>query len=118
MAPKQLTIKNNSGQALTETLFLLSITGVFLYFLLRCLLAVIFTVALDATAEDYFYCELANKADCLQRLETRLHENQLRDVKITSERRKQRIILTISATHLVSMTVSREFDYEKFRQKF
>lgn len=89
-----------------------------MYFLLRCLLTVIFTVALDAMVEDYFYCELAQKPNCLQRLETRLHENQLRAVKLTMERPKQKIVLTVSAIHLVSMTVSREFDYEKFRQKF
>ena len=118
MAPKQLTIKNNSGQALTETVFLLSLTGMFLFFLLRCLLGVIFTVALEAMVEDYFYCELANKVNCLPRLESRLRDNQLRHVAVTENKSETQIILTVTATHLTSMTVKREFNYAKFKQKF
>ena len=118
MAQKLITIKNNSGQALSETLFLLSITGIFLYFLLRCLLVVIFAVALDSMAEDYFFCELAHIPDCLPRLESRLSDNQLRDVKVNTQKTKQRITLTITATHLTSITARREFNYEKYRQTF
>lgn len=118
MAQKQLTLKNNKGQALTEALFILSMTGCFLFFLLRCLLTVVFTVALDAMIEDYFYCELARKPACLQRLETRLHDNQLRQVSVSIKTPQNKIILTVLATHLASMSVTREFNYEKFRQKF
>ncbi|MES2803679.1 MAG: hypothetical protein V4654_14400 [Bdellovibrionota bacterium] len=118
MAPKQITITNNKGQALTEAIFLLSMTGLFLYFLLRCLLTVIFTTALDSMAEDYFFCELARKPNCEQRLHDRLRTQQMRDVAVRIKKPGEKIVLTISATHLASMTITREFDYEKFRQKF
>lgn len=114
MAPKAV---NNKGQALTEALFMLGMTGVFLFFLLRCLLTVIFSVALDSMAEDYFFCELARKPGCEQRLSQRLGENQMRDVSIKIKRPGKKIVLTISATHLASMTMTREFDYEKFHQE-
>ena len=118
MALKQLTPKNNKGQALTETIFLLGMTGVFLFFLLRCLLTVIFTVGLEAMVEDYFFCELAQKPGCLQRLEMRLRNNQLQNVNIKMQKLQNTIILTVSATHLASVSVTREFNYENFRQKF
>lgn len=118
MAPKQQTLKNNKGQALTETIFMLGITGVFLFFLLRCLLTVIFTVALDSMVEDYFYCELAKKLSCLERLEMRLRNNQLREVNVKTQKSANKISLSVSATHLTSMSITREFNYEKFRQKF
>lgn len=118
MALKLQTLKNNKGQALTEAIFMLGLTGVFLFFLLRCLLTVIFTVALDSMVEDYFYCELALKPSCLDRLEMRLLNNQLHDVNVKMRKSADKIILTVSATHLTSMSVTREFDYEKFRQKF
>lgn len=118
MALKLQTLKNNKGQALTETIFMLGITGVFLFFLLRCLLTVIFTVVLDSMVEDYFYCELAQKPFCLERLERRLQSNQLSDVNIKTQKSLDKIHISISATHLTSMSVTREFNYEKFRQKF
>lgn len=118
MALKLQTLKNNKGQALTETIFMLGLTGVFLFFLLRCLLTVIFTVALDSMVEDYFYCELAQKPSCLQRLESRLQSNQLRVVNVKAQKTQTKIVLTVSAAHLTSMSVTREFNYEKFRQKF
>lgn len=108
---------NNKGQALTEALFMLSMAGLFLYFLLRSLLMVIFSVALDAMAEDYFFCELAHKPACEQRLIQRLRENQMREISIKIKRPGEKIVLTISATHLASMTITREFDYEKFHQE-
>lgn len=118
MAQKQLTIKNNKGQALTETVFMLVMSGMFLYFILRCLMTVIFTVALDSITEDYFYCELADKPGCRNQLEQRLLQNQMRDIKISTENSSQKIILSVSATHLTSVTIIREFDYAKFKQKF
>lgn len=108
---------NNKGQALLEALGLMSITGVFLYLLLRCLITVIFSVALDSMAEDYFFCELARKPSCEQRLKTRLRENQMRDAAVSIKKSGEKIVLTISAIHLASMTVTREFDYEKFHQQ-
>lgn len=117
MAQKLITVKNNKGQALTEAIFMLSMTGLFLYFLLRCLLMVIFTVALDAMAEDYFFCELAKKSACEQQLRSHLAKNQLQDIRINIRKPHNRIILTVTATHLASATITREFDYEKYRQK-
>lgn len=113
-----LKLVNNKGQALTEAIFLLSMTGLFLYFLLRCLLTVIFSVAIDSMAEDYFICELARKPACEQRLHDRLRKNQMRDVAIRVKKPGEKIVLTISATHLAAMTITREFDYEKFHQQF
>lgn len=118
MAPKLTTVKNNKGQALTEAIFMLGMTGLFLYFLLRCLLMVIFTVALDAMAEDYFFCELAKKPSCEQQLRSHLTKNQLRDININIRKPQNKIVLTVSATHLASTTITREFNYEKYRQKF
>lgn len=118
MALKPTTIKNNKGQALTETLVLLTTTGIFLLLLLRCLLVVIFTIALDAAAEDYFYCELAHKTGCRQRLEYRLQANQMRNVTVTTKKSLDKITLTVMATHFSSMMISREFDYAKFNEKF
>lgn len=117
MAPKLIIVSNNNGQALTEVIFLLSVTGLFLYFLLRCLLIVIFTVALDAMAEDYFFCELAKKPSCEQQLRSNLAQNQLHDISINIRKPHNKIILTVTATHLASTTITREFDYEKYRQK-
>ena len=115
MAQKHNTINNHKGQALIETTGILVISGVFLYLLLKSLLAVIFSVALDSMAEDYFFCELARKPSCEQLLYSRLRDNQMKDIKINTRKLNQNIILTVTATHLVSMTVTREFDYEKFR---
>jgi len=117
MAQKQITVSNNKGQALLETLGLMSITGLFLYLLLSCLIKVIFAVALDAMAEDYFFCELERKPHCEQSLKTRLQENQMQNVSVSIKKPGEKIILTISATHLASMTITREFDYEKFHQQ-
>lgn len=115
MAQKQITASNNKGQALLEAIFMLGMTGLFLFFLLHCLLTVIFSVALASMAEDYFFCELSRKTGCEQRLHDHLYKNQMRDVVIKIKKPGQKIILTISATHLTSMTITREFDYEKFR---
>lgn len=115
MAQKLIPVKNNKGQALTEAIFMLSMTGLFLFFLLRCLLTVIFTVALDSMAEDYFFCELARKPSCEQRLYSHMRNNQMRDISVRTNKSGQKIVLTVSATHLTSMTITREFDYEKFR---
>ncbi len=115
MAQKQITVSNNKGQALIEALGMMSITGLFLYLLLYCLIKVIFSVALDAIAEDYFFCELARKPSCEERLKTRLRQNQMKNVSVKIQKPGQKIILTISATHLASMTITREFDYENFR---
>lgn len=117
MAQKLIAINNNKGQAMIEATAMLVMTGAFLYLLLRSLLAVIFSVALDSMAEDYFFCELARKSNCEQRLYSRLRDNQMRDISLRTRKPGQKIILTISATHLTSMTITREFDYEKFRQK-
>jgi hypothetical protein len=118
MALNLQTIKNNKGQALTETIFLMGMTGVFLYFLLRCLLTVIFTVALDSMAEDYFFCHLADRTGCLKRLEVRLKDNQMQNIKIQVEHRSRKTILKISGLHLTQVNITREFDYEKFKKKF
>ncbi|MCM2354935.1 MAG: hypothetical protein NDI63_15045 [Pseudobdellovibrio sp.] len=118
MAPKLTTVNNNKGQALIETTGLLIMAGAFLYVLLRCLLSVIVRVSLDAAAEDYFFCELANKANCAQRLERRLVNNQMREVSYKVQKSTNKIVLTVSASRLSPITISREFDYEKFRQKF
>lgn len=122
MAPKQLTRKNklrdNRGQALTEALLMLLTALLFLYFMLRALLVVIFTVAVDAMVEDYFYCELAGKPFCQQRLEQRLQQNQLRAVVIQVRRAPQKISLSVTASHLATLSITREFDYEKFKQEF
>lgn len=117
MAPK-LLVKNNRGQGLIETTFLLALSGVFLYLLLQCLLKVLFTVAFESMAEDYFFCELAKKQACLQRLETRLRQNQVREVEVRSERKLHKIILTVSGLHVSRIKITREFDYEKFNEKF
>lgn len=118
MALKLTTVKNNKGQALIETSFLLVMTGTFLYILLRCLLSVIVRVSLDAAAEDYFFCELAGKANCAQRLESRLLNNQMRDVSYKIQKSTNKTVLTVSASRLSSITITREFDYEKFKEKF
>lgn len=117
MAQKLTPVNNNNGQALIETTLMMVIAGAFLFMLLRFLLVVIFTVALDAMAEDYFICELETKPYCLAELENRLHRNQLKDISVIHRKSNEKIILTISATHLASMTITREFDYEKFRQQ-
>lgn len=117
MALKPIAIKNHKGQAMLEATGMMFITGVFLYLLLRALLVVIFAVALDAMAEDYFFCELASKTDCEQKLYSRLLDHQMRNIKIITQRPGQKIILTVSATYLASMTITREFDYEKFYQQ-
>lgn len=118
MAQKLTTVKNNKGQALIETSFMLVMAGTFLYILLRCLLSVVVRVSLDAAAEDYFFCELANKANCAQRLENRLLNNQKRNVSYKVQKSTHKIVLTISASRLSPITITREFDYAKFRQKF
>ena len=117
MAPKLNAINNNKGQAMLEATGMMIITGAFLYVLLRALLAVIFSVALDSMAEDYFFCELAHKINCEQRLYSRLRDNQMRNITIRTQKPGQKIVLTVSATHLTSMTITREFDYENFRQQ-
>lgn len=117
MAPKLTTTNNNRGQAILEATGMMIIAGAFLYLLLRALLTVIFSVALDAMAEDYFFCELARKTNCEQRLYSRLRDNQMQDINIKTQKSEQKIILTLSATHLASMTMTREFNYEKFRQQ-
>lgn len=118
MALKQITVGNNKGQALTETAFMLVMMGMFLFVLLRCILFVIVRVSLDATAEDFFLCELAKKANCAQRLQSRLQNNQMQNVNYQIQRSTNKIVLTISASHLVPLSIQREFNYEKFRQKF
>jgi len=65
-----------------------------------------------------FFCELARKPSCEQRLYNRLHDNQMREVSVRIKKPGEKIILTIAATHLASMTITREFDYEKFHQQF
>lgn len=118
MAQKQITVSNNNnGQALVEALGMMSITGVFLYLLLYGLIRVIFSVALDSMAEDYFFCELARKPSCEEHLKTRLRQNQMKNVSVSIKKPGHKIILTISATHLASMTITREFDYEDFRKQ-
>lgn len=117
MAQKQTTVSNNKGQSLLEALGMMSLTGLFLYLLLYCLIKVIFAVALDSMAEDYFFCELARKPNCEQSLKTRLKQNQMKNVSVKIQKNSQKIILTISATHLASMTITREFDYEDFRKQ-
>lgn len=116
MAQKLIAIKNNSGQALIEATLMMVVAGAFLYLLLRSLLIIIFSVAVDSMAEDYFFCELVKKPNCEQRLYHRLKDNQLKNISVSTRKIGHRMILTISATHLTSMTVAREFDYENFRQ--
>lgn len=111
-------INNNKGQALIEALFLMGITGTCLYFLLRSLLAVIFTVAVDSMAEDYFFCQLAERSGCLTTLEKRLKDNQIKNVKIQVERKSHKTKLIISGWHLTKVDVKREFDDENFKKKF
>lgn len=117
MAPKVL-IKNKKGQALLETAFLLIFSGTFLYFLLNILMKIIFAIALEAMAEDYFFCELAKKRNCQIQLENRLKQNQIRDVQINVQHQLHKITLTISGRHLQQIKINREFDYEKFIEQF
>lgn len=118
MAPRHHTTANKKGQALLETTVLLGTTGMCLYFLLRLLLQIIFTIALDAMVEDYFFCELAERPSCVTVLENKLRDNQIREVKISKKELKNKITLHVSGRHLTIVNISREFDYEKFRRKF
>ncbi|AZZ37780.1 hypothetical protein CIK05_13555 [Bdellovibrio sp. qaytius] len=115
MAQKQNTIKNNQGQALIEASFIMIFTGAFLYLLLRCLMSVVMAIAIDAMAEDYFFCELERKPSCEYKLKSRLMGNNYRYVSTDVKKSGQKITLTISATQITSMTITREFNYEKFR---
>lgn len=118
MAPNLKIINNNKGQALLESVFQLLVVGTFLYFMLRCFLYLIFTVALDAMAEDYFFCELTDEEHCEQILVDRLHNNQMKDVYVNVDKRGSKKVLSITATHLQTVSITREFDYEKFDKKF
>lgn len=113
----QKPVNNNKGQALIEATVMMVFAGAFLFILLRCLLVVIFSVALDAMAEDYFICELEQKQNCVFLLEARLKNNQLKNISVKANPTGDKIVLTVSATHMTSMTLTREFDYAKFRQQ-
>lgn len=118
MAHELKVISNNKGQALFESLAVFTLSMPLLFVLLQNILRLIFVIAVDSMAEDFFFCELAQEKNCKQKLEQALIRNRVRDIQIKTTKQNSSIILTINGTHGASFSLSREFDYAKFNQKF
>lgn len=119
--PKVLKL-NQKGQALIESLFVLTWSAPLTFSLIKFGLHLLAVINLEINAENYFVCELAKKNNCQAKLEQSLRNNHFRTASVIHKNQGDIEQLEIQVSRKLIkteyITVTRTFNFEKFRQEF